>query len=337
MNPKDLNRVYLVILDNNTNRAGGGFWTTYAPFAPLLLTSAEPTPTDLPDGVTVLDVGYEYNINGNAPVDPLNPFTLGNSLAAYAFGYGAEATALDITQEADGDVILHQANGADLELEPGTHYVVEDGNVVRQYSADGTAEDPNNSTIYVTVDSGDLPLTRVLRLVPGGAIIADFVDPTLTELVNAGYDDGLGEPGNEAVPLDPTVPRPMQPGSSLANLGGVPGSLQEGLDDGVETSEDHVSSPELFVTGPLEEAGKLPFVSTLPSLSNTTSTTNTVDMTGGNKVFPGLTRTGSTTSSSGGSSPLQGVADRISSAVDSVTSRLSPQNDEPSDDPADAG
>ncbi len=32
----DLNKVGLVILDNNTNRAGGGFWTTYAPFAPLL-------------------------------------------------------------------------------------------------------------------------------------------------------------------------------------------------------------------------------------------------------------------------------------------------------------
>ena len=34
-----LNNVKLVILDNNTNRAGGGFWTTYNIFAPLLLTS----------------------------------------------------------------------------------------------------------------------------------------------------------------------------------------------------------------------------------------------------------------------------------------------------------
>ncbi len=45
--PNDLKNVDLVILDNNTNRAGGGFWTTYAPFAPLLLTSAEPTPSNL--------------------------------------------------------------------------------------------------------------------------------------------------------------------------------------------------------------------------------------------------------------------------------------------------
>ncbi len=34
-----LNNVKLVILDNNTNRAAGGFWTTYNIFAPLLLTS----------------------------------------------------------------------------------------------------------------------------------------------------------------------------------------------------------------------------------------------------------------------------------------------------------
>ena len=69
-------------------------------FAPLLLTSAEPTPSNF-RVASVLDVGYEYNINGDAPVDPLNPFALGNSLAAYVFGYGAEPTALEITQEAD--------------------------------------------------------------------------------------------------------------------------------------------------------------------------------------------------------------------------------------------
>ena len=47
----------------------------------------------------MLDVAYEYNINSDAPVDPLNPFTLGNSLAAYVYGYGQESTALNITQK----------------------------------------------------------------------------------------------------------------------------------------------------------------------------------------------------------------------------------------------
>ncbi len=50
----------------------------------------------------MLDVAYEYNINSDAPVDPLNPFALGNSLAAYAFGYGAENQALNITQDQTG-------------------------------------------------------------------------------------------------------------------------------------------------------------------------------------------------------------------------------------------
>ena len=87
-----LDSIGLVILDNNTNRAGGGFWTTYAPFAPLLGHLGGPRRRTIFRASPVLDVAYEYNINSDAPVDPLNPFALGNSLAAYAFGYGAEST-----------------------------------------------------------------------------------------------------------------------------------------------------------------------------------------------------------------------------------------------------
>src|SRR4051812_20537286 len=101
----------LVILDNNTNRAGGGFWTTYAAFAPLLGTSATPTPDTLTTlGGPVLDVAYEYNINSDAPVDPLNPFALGNSLAAYALGYGEESSAVTITQDGDGNLFYTPPN-----------------------------------------------------------------------------------------------------------------------------------------------------------------------------------------------------------------------------------
>ena len=139
LSQSDLNSIGLVILDNNTNRAGGGFWTTYYPFAPLLGTTADPTPTNLP-GVIVLDVGYEYNINGDAPVDPFNPFALGNSLAAYAFGYG-QVSALNITQEQTEGVdsvkpVLHEADGGTVSLEPGTHYIVKDGNVVQDIPRD---------------------------------------------------------------------------------------------------------------------------------------------------------------------------------------------------------
>ena len=52
------------------------------------------------------------------------------------------------------------------------------------------------TTIYMTVDSGNLPLTRPLRLIPGGDILANAIDPLMTDLVNAGYNDGLkGTPG----------------------------------------------------------------------------------------------------------------------------------------------
>ncbi|KUI29067.1 PE-PPE domain-containing protein [Mycobacterium sp. IS-1496] len=242
-----LNDIELVILDNNANRAGGGFWTTYSPFAPLLLTSAAPTPTDT--GVPVLDVAYEYNINSSAPVDPLNPFALGNSLVAYLYGYGAQQTAVvpdDILAEAKDPTVQHYHYILDANGEP----------VGDPIPVDGT-------TTYVTFESDGLPLVRPLRLLPGGDIVADALEPTLTELVNAGYADGLGMEDNPAIPVDPTVPRPMQPGSSLLALGGVPDSVDDGLTAGAKTAQEDFSQPTNFVTKPVEEAGTLPVLSTL--------------------------------------------------------------------------
>lgn len=315
-NPELLDSIGLVILDNNTNRAGGGFWTTYYPFAPLLFTTADPTPTNLP-GLTVLDVGYEYNINGDAAVDPANPFAIGNSLAAYAYGYAQESTALDITQEDDGgDVILHEANGDDTVLEPGTHYVVKDGNIVGEYSADGTTANPNNSTIYVTVQTDDLPLTRPFRLFPGGDILANALDPTLTDLVNAGYNDGLGLDDNPAIPEDPTVLRPMKPFSSLSALDadGVQESVQEGATAGAQTAFANIANPGNFITKPLGEVGKLPSIPGLSSLTNLTAANNSVASAGA--------RNGSPTVNAGPSSlgsdrprPLKKIADSVSSSL----------------------
>ncbi len=321
----DLDNVGLVILDNNTNRAGGGFWTTYYLFAPLLLTSAEPTPTNLPDGLTVLDVGYEYNINGNAAVDPLNPFALGNSLAAYIYGYGAESTALDITQKQNGDVVLHQADGPDVTLQPGTHYIVEDGNIVDKLPA-GTQD----STIYVTVDSGDLPLTRPLRLFPGGDILADALDPTLTALVDAGYADGKGTTDNPAIPEDPTVTRPMQPGSSLTALGGVPSTLQDGATAGVSTAIEDFANPGNFITKPIGEVGELPFLSSLPS----TLTNSTVNTTNNKSALTGLKKPAGITSSTGGERPrlLKKAADDFNTSLKKFAGGLRGQTSEDSDD-----
>ena len=132
-----------------------------------------------------------------------------------------------------------------------------------------------------------MPLTRALRLLPGGDIIADALDPTLTELVDAGYADGKGVDGEEAIPKDPTVPRPMQPGSSLSALGGVPDSVQDGSAAGVRTAQDDISNPGNFVTKPLDEFGKLPFISSLPtSLTNSTLSKNNVNTTGPSRCCP---------------------------------------------------
>ena len=48
----------------------------------------------------------------------------------------------------------------------------------------------------MTVDTDNLPLTRPLRLIPGGDILANALDPTLTELVNARLQRRMGTPGN---------------------------------------------------------------------------------------------------------------------------------------------
>jgi hypothetical protein len=306
LGPGDLDDVDLVILDNNSNRAGGGFWTTYAPFAPLLLTSAEPTPNDL--DVPILDVAYEYNINSNAPTDPLNSFTLGNSLAAYAFGYGAEQTAV-IPDKA----IANAKAGPDA---VHYHYIVdENGAILETHPVDG-------NITYVTVKSSNLPLTRALRLLPGGDILADALDPTLTELVNAGYEDG------QPIPDDPGVLRPMTPGSSLQNLGGVPGSVPIGLAKGGATAQDDLDDPTNLVTKPLGEVGKLPVLGSL-ALPNSTLTTNKLGTTGGNLFAPGSKKPGST-ASPGGANPVKTVSDRINAVVNKVTGG-GLQKDKPAD------
>jgi hypothetical protein len=268
----------LVILDNNTNRAGGGFWTTYPQFAPLLLTTADPTPNNL--DVTVLDVAYEYNINSDAPVDPLNPFALGNSLAAYAFGYGAESRTLNITQdEAGATPIYTEPDGTEVPLQPGFHYVVDsDGFIASEDKLPVNPDGSSVTTTYITVDSGNLPLTRPLRLIPGGDILANAIDPLMTDLVNAGYNDGLGQEDNPAIPQNPTVTRPWQPFSSLSALdaGDLQDDVEDGATAGATTTFENIGNPSNFITKPIGEIGQLPFLSTLTnsSVSQTGLTTS---------------------------------------------------------------
>ncbi|GFG52537.1 PE-PPE domain-containing protein [Mycolicibacterium agri] len=279
-----LENVDLVILDNNTNRAGGGFWTTYWPFAPLLLTSKAASPNDL--DVTVWDVGYEYNVNGNAVTYPLNVVSDVNSLVAYVYGYGAQGSAR-----------------LPDDLQPGVHYIVSPNGAVRE-----VALGPGVTTTYVTFESDGLPVVRPLRLIPGGDILADTLEPALTEIVNAGYKD------NTPIPDDPTVERPMGLGisESTTALNNLPGAVRTGLRDGAQTAAEDVANPSNFVTKPLDEFRKLPLISTLPNstVSNNNSTLRSTD--------PDAKKT-TTTSSKQRPRPLKKIAENVRSSLRKLT------------------
>jgi len=134
-----------------------------------------------------VDVAYEYNVNSDAVTYPINVVSDLNSLVAYAYGYGAQATAPVPPVALDP-------------VAPGAqhyHYVVApDGTVAQTIPVNG-------NITYVTFQSDGLPLVRPLKKLPGGSILANALTPTLTELVNAGYQD------NQPIPDDPGVTRPM--------------------------------------------------------------------------------------------------------------------------------
>ncbi len=99
----------------------------------------------------------------------------------------------------------------------------------------------------------------------------------------------------------------------------MPGSVQDGLDAGVGTARQDLSNPGNFVTKPLAEFGKLPFVSTLPtSLTNSTLAKNNVNTTGAKPLLPGLNKPTGTTSSSGHPRPLKKIADSIKSSLNKL-------------------
>jgi hypothetical protein len=281
-----MKNIKLVILDNDTNRAGGGFWTTYWMFAPLLLTSSAPTPSNT--SVPVVDTAYEYNVNSDAPTYPINLLADVNSLVAYGYDYGAQGTA-------------PMPAAALQPVAPGAqhyHYVVApDGTVVNKVAVNG-------NITYVTFATNGLPLLAPLRMIPGGNVVADAVEPTLTVLVNWGYQD------NSPIPQDPGVTRPVglvpPPAQDAAAVAQLPGAVQQG----VQTAQKQVPVPAGLVTTPPAAAKP----AALPA--------QTVNMTTGNKASPAPSVT--TTSSSGGVNPAAQVGGGFSSALAGVVGSLTP-------------
>ena len=281
-NDPAMKNLKLVLLDNNTNRAGGGFWTTYWMFAPLLLTSAAPTPSDTT--APIVDTAYEYNINSDAPTYPIDLLTDANSLVAYVYGYGAQATA-----PMPDEALLPVAPGA-------THYhyvVAPDGTVVEKTAVDG-------NITYVTFQSDGLPLVKPLRSVPVvGNMAANVVEPPLTVLVDAGYKD------NSPIPSDPGVTQPVgllpPPAHAVAAAQQLPAAVEQGL------------------TSPLNTGAN----ATPAALAKSTPPTGTIDMTGGNMVKPG-SNTASPGPASGAqpTNPVAQVFGGISSVLGGLATNL---------------
>lgn len=305
-----LKNVDLVILDNNSNRPAGGFWSSFGVFAPLLGTSATPTPTNL--GVRVIDVSYEYNINSSAPTYPGNVLADANSLMAYAYGYGGQATAV-LPDDPESD----DPSG----LDPGYHYIVHTDGSFTKVKLDG-----ESTTTYVTYESDGLPLVRPLRSLPGGGVVADAIEPTLTVLVNAGYKD------NEPIPDDPSVARPgaLMPSSeeNAETIAALPGAVQQGA---TKAQKDLSTGTNILPkTSPLPTslAGMAPGIPSLSLPSTAKGTTplrSPIAFTGSKLVKP---KSGPGTSGSGGgqltggvTKALSGVTDSLSKAVKSVTDK----------------
>ena len=88
------------------------------------------------------------------------------------------------------------------------------------------------------------------------------------------------------------------------------------------------SNPGNFVTKPLAEFGKLPFVSTLPtSLPTSTLAKNNVNTTGAKPLLPGLNKPAGTTSSAGRPRPLKKI--RRQHQVDRVNKLAGAQRTKP--------
>jgi PE-PPE domain len=218
----------LFILDNNVARPDGGFGTRYPWFA-LIGVNPIPSPTNT-DALGVVDVGYEYDYNSNAPSDVLNPVAAVNSLVAYLYRH-LNQNDLDLPVNIDGSpkYSCGTANtcgitdaGAVLECPDARCGTVPPGDRVAAYVTQ------RGNTTYVTYTSNGLPLTNLIRaVVPMGNVIADLTEPLLTQIVNSAYPHG------NPVPTDPSKYQPVTPFSSVAQLAAtvtkIPSAIQQGL------------------------------------------------------------------------------------------------------------
>lgn len=208
--PVATNAVY--VLDNSVARPNGGFGTRYPVFAVI---GVNPLPTPTSPGAKVVDVGYEYDINGNTPAYVLNPFAMANSLATY-FDNRLNQSTVNLPVDAEGDLDLSGAQcagGCPDELQDGQQVTAEiDGRtvVIKQVG----------QTTYISYRRDGLPLLQPLRTYGGvaGNRFADAIEDPLTDIVNFGYpnNDPLADP--EVYRPAALLPTPRETATFLRNL-----------------------------------------------------------------------------------------------------------------------
>ncbi len=213
-NPSLGNTVF--ILDNDVARPDGGFGTRYPLFA-LIGVNPYPTPSQT-SALGVVNTGYEYDYNSNAPAYVLNPFSAVNALAAYLTTRLNQAE-IDLPVDAEGRPIAPDGTpltcgGAntcaitesqDVLPCPDTRCVAPVGDRITAYVT------TRNNTTYVTYTTRELPLTTLIRGIFGD-YIADVTAPLLKWAVDIGYY------GGNPIPSDPSAYRPGRLFPSIGDL-----------------------------------------------------------------------------------------------------------------------
>jgi hypothetical protein len=202
------------ILDNNIDRPNGGYGARY-PTSSIVNVNPIPTPTDT--GAPIIDVGYEYVWNSDAPRYVLNVVALLNSITEYAYRYRKQ----DVTT-LPAPLLSPDGTTVNFDAPPGHYIVATDGT----YTVEPLSQD--NTTIYVTYKAKGLALLRPLRDLGGpiGDLIADAVEPVLTVIVDAGYPDN-----NPISPPDVYTPGSLLPPPKVIKtaLHQIPGAISQGV------------------------------------------------------------------------------------------------------------
>jgi pimeloyl-ACP methyl ester carboxylesterase len=145
------------VLLGNGDRPNGGILARFAGiYIPGLdMTATGATPTTQPgwnpgDPPTTIDIAGQYDPIADAPLNPLNPFAMSNSMMGTLF------------------VHLNYAN-----LDP----------------SQAVLQDTVGDTEYYLIPTYPVPLLVPVQMIPGvGPIAADMLDPLVRMLVETGYD-----------------------------------------------------------------------------------------------------------------------------------------------------